>query len=81
MDSGLYAIEQPVAAGTHRYSDTLDEVVLDVIRGVDHEMRRQPAHMVLEMIDAQLNHLYPSVMVDPEALREAAANISVGMPV
>ncbi len=80
MDSGLYAIEHVVVAGSPTYDD-LDEHVVEVIRGVDLEMRRQPAHRVYEMIDARLSRRSPDVVVDLDTLRDAAAKISVGMPV
>lgn len=80
MDSGLFAIEHPVVANSESY-DGLDEFVVEGIRGFDLEMRRQPAHMVYEMINARLGHRPPGMVVDREALGEAAAKISVGIPV
>jgi hypothetical protein len=81
MDDGAYAIQHPVVTHSQSQYDGLDAYVVDVIRTVDLDMRRKPAHMVYEMIDAHLSRRPPGVVVDREVVRAAAARISVGMPV
>jgi hypothetical protein len=59
----------------------LDEFVVEVIRQVDDEMRRQPAHMVYELINLRLARRLPGIEVDDEAVRDAAARIAAGVPI
>jgi hypothetical protein len=58
----------------------VDELVAGVLGTVEREMRGQPAPMVLELLDATLARRLPGIGVDDEALRLAAARISVGLP-
>jgi hypothetical protein len=75
-----YALEQPIEYNGRDYYHHLDEFVLEVIRRVDLEMRRQPAHMVYELINVHLAGRLPGIGVDQEAIRTAAARIAVGLP-
>jgi hypothetical protein len=59
----------------------IDALVDGVLSAVDSEMRRQPASMVYEILDATLQRRLPGIPVDEERLRDAAARISVGVPI
>jgi hypothetical protein len=59
----------------------VDVFVTDLIRGVEQDMRRKPAHMVYEMLSLQLRRRLPGVEVNDAILREAAARIAAGLPV
>jgi hypothetical protein len=76
----IYALEQPVEYNGRDYYRHLDEFVLEVIRQVDQEMRRQPAHMVYELINMRLAARLPGIGVDQETLRDVAAKIAIGLP-
>jgi hypothetical protein len=43
-------------------------------------MRRQPAHMVYELIDVHLAGRLPGIGVDQEAIRDVDAKIAIGLP-
>jgi hypothetical protein len=75
-----YALEHPIEYDGRDYVG-LGTPVLEVLRRVDLEMRRKPAHMVYEMLQVQLARSVPGVTVDDESLRDAAARIAVGLPV
>jgi hypothetical protein len=62
------------------YYQQLDMVVVDLIRQVESDMHRQPAHMVYEMITTSLRGRLPGVAFDDAVVRDAAARISVGVP-
>jgi hypothetical protein len=79
--ASAYALEQPIEYNGSDYQAGLSEFVLEVLRHVDLEMRRKPAHMVYEMLQIQLARRLPGVAVDDEVLRDAAAPIAVGLPV
>jgi hypothetical protein len=76
-----YALEQPIEYNGRDYHVGLNEFVLEVVRHVDLEMRRKPAHMVYEMLQVQLARRLPGVSVDDESLRDTAARIAVGLPI
>ena len=59
----------------------IDELVGGVLFSVDTDMRGQPASMVYEILDATLQRRLPGIAVDEEAMRDAAARISVGAPI
>ena len=59
----------------------IDALVDGVLLSVDLEMRGQPASMVYEILDATLQRRLPGIPVDEERLRDAAARISVGVPI
>jgi len=59
----------------------IDALVDGVVSTVDLEMRGQPASMVYEILDATLQRRLPGIPVDEERLRDAAARISVGLPI
>ena len=58
----------------------IDALVDAVLTSIDLEMRGQPASMVYEILDATLQRRLPGIPVDEERLRDAAAKISVGVP-
>ncbi|MGA8245595.1 MAG: hypothetical protein WB797_01705 [Nocardioides sp.] len=76
----VYALEQPVEYNPVDYYRHLDELVVEVIQRVDLEMRRQPAHMVYELINLHLAGRLPGIGVDQEAIRDVAAKIAIGLP-
>ncbi len=59
----------------------IDALVDGVLATVDAEMRGQPASMVYEILDATLQRRLPGIPIDDERLRDAAARISVGVPI
>jgi hypothetical protein len=59
----------------------IDALVEGVLSTVDAEMRGQPASMVYEILEATLQRRLPGIPVDEERLRDAAARISVGVPI
>jgi hypothetical protein len=75
------ALELPIEHNGSAYQAGLSEFVLEVLRHVGHEMQRQPAHMVYEMMQVQLARRLPGIPVDDETLRDAAARIAVGLPI
>jgi hypothetical protein len=77
----IYALEQPIEYNGRDYHQHLDEFVVEVIHQVEQEMRRQPAHMVYELINMRLAGRLPGIGVDQEALRDVAARIAIGLPV
>jgi hypothetical protein len=58
----------------------VDRLVVEVVRSVELELQRQPAHMVYEMLDVSLSRRLPGTDVDQEMLKGAAARIAVGIP-
>jgi hypothetical protein len=62
-------------------ADPVEGFVLEIIRGIDAEMRHLPASMVLEVLDLHVQRRLPGITVDPERLRDAAARIAFGVPV
>jgi hypothetical protein len=76
----VYALEQPIEYNPRDYYLHVDEFVVEVIRQVDREMSRQPAHMVYELINARLGRRLPGISIDQEMLRNAAARIAIGIP-
>ena len=81
MDGSTFDLLQPVEHLPREYGDAVDEFVLDIVRSVDVEMRRQPASMVYEMISTRVQRRLPGIAVDEQTLREAAARIAAGYPV
>ena len=78
--AAVYALEQPVEHNGRDYYTHVDQFVLEVIRHVDGEMRRKPAHMVYELINVLLARRLPGIDVDQEAIRNVAARIAIGLP-
>ena len=76
----VYALEQPIEYNPPDYYRHLDELVVEVIHQVDLEMRRQPAHMVYELITVRLAGRLPGIGVDQETIRDVAARIAIGIP-
>jgi hypothetical protein len=62
------------------YFQQVDVVVVDVIRQVESDMQRQPAHMVYEVITTSLRGRLPGVPIDESVVRDAAARIYAGVP-
>jgi hypothetical protein len=62
-------------------SGPIDQLVVDMIRGVDAEMRHQPASMIYELMTLEARRRLPGIAVDEERLRDAAARIAVGLPI
>lgn len=75
----VYALEMPGEIHGASYQRELDGFVVGVVRSVEREMQRQPAHMVYEMLTLVLSRRLPGVAVDDEVLRDAAARIAVGV--
>jgi hypothetical protein len=63
-----------------QYYQQLDVVVVDLIRQVESDMQRQPAHMVYEMITTSLHGRLPGVPFNDAVVQDAAARISAGVP-
>ena len=78
--ASAYALELPGELNGPTYQRGLERFVVDVIRSVEGEMQRQPAPMVYEVLSLSLARRLPGVAVDDEAIRDAAARISVGVP-
>ena len=72
----LAALEAEIAV-----DDPIEGFVVDLIRGIDADMRYQPASMVYELMDLQVQRRLPGIPVDAERLRDAAARIAFGVPV
>ena len=81
MNGRIDSVSVDVAVPTYRrgYEEQVDELVLDVIRTVDHEMRGKPPHMVYEMLTILLGQRLPGIDVDEEAMRGVAAQIAFGL--
>ena len=62
-------------------SGPIDQLVVDMIRGIDAEMRHQPASMIYELMTLEAGRRLPGIAVDEERLRDAAARIAVGLPI
>ena len=78
--ASAYALEMPGEINGPTYQRGLEGFVVEVIRSVEREMQRQRAPMVYELLRLNLARRLPGVAVDDEALRDAAARISVGVP-
>lgn len=70
-----------VSSAARDYDTQVNEFVAAIIRSVGTESRRQPASMVYELLRHHVDRRLPGIAVDDEALRDAAAKISVGFPV
>jgi hypothetical protein len=78
--ASAFALEMPGEINGPTYQRGLEGFVIEVIRSVEREMQRQPAHMVYELLSLSLARRLPGVAVDDEAIRDAAARIAVGVP-
>jgi hypothetical protein len=69
-----------ISANSDLGHELVDELVSGVVATVQDEMRGQPASMVLEIMRETLARRLPGIAVDDEAMRVAAARVSVGLP-
>jgi hypothetical protein len=82
MPSRISSYEPALAVDYNgpEYYQQLDVVVVDVIRQVESDMHRQPAHMVYETITTTLHGRLPGVPFNDAVVQDAAARISAGVP-